>query len=396
MLSIRHVEKSFDKGAGARHVLQDVSLDIAPGEIFTLLGPSGCGKTTLLRLIAGLDSADAGSITFDGQPWVDVAQRRFAPPQKRQLGLVFQSYAIWPHLSVFDNLAYPLQQRGESAASIRTKVSRTLQTIGLTEHADRVAQQLSGGQQQRAALGRAIIAAPRLLLLDEPFSNLDVSLRQQLRLELKSLQASLGITMVLVTHDQEDAFALSDRIAVLNGGRVEQIGTAETLYDAPASAFVHDFIGKSATLRADVSDIDDAGNVHLLIGSAELGTIDQQRAARVWDGGRRVPRIGETLTLRVRPGGVRLQPHGAGIRVQIEHNILAGDRYETYVRFEDGQQLMVYQLRDAALRPGEQATLQLSAPPFIDTPSETASLSCPSTHSNKTSSWQTTSLRTSG
>ena len=395
MLTIRHVDKAFEKGAVARRILDDVSIDIQAGEIFTLLGPSGCGKTTLLRLIAGLEAPDAGSIRFDGQVWADPAQRRFVPPQQRHLGLVFQSYAIWPHLSVFDNLAYPLRQRGESKTAVKTKVARTLDAVGLSDYADRMAQQLSGGQQQRAALGRAIIAAPRLLLLDEPFSNLDVSLRQKLRLELKSLQAELGITMVLVTHDQEDAFALSNRIAVLNAGRVEQIANAETLYDEPVSGFVHDFIGKSATLHADVAEVDGAGNVHLRIGASMLGTIDQARAARLWSTSRRTARVGETLTLRVRPGGVRLLGNGAGARVKIEHNILAGDRYESYVRFDDGQQLMVYQPRDRAFAPGAHATLQLTDHPFFDSPSERITASCLPTPSSKTSSWQTTSWQTS-
>jgi len=433
MLSIRNVHKSFEKGTGARRILHDVSIDVQPGEIFTLLGPSGCGKTTLLRMIAGLDTPDGGAISFDGQAWADPAKRRFVPPQQRHIGLVFQSYAIWPHLSVFDNIAYPLRQRGRNAENrsrrpsavetIERRVEKILDAIGLTEQRDRMAQELSGGQQQRVALGRAVIDEPRLLLLDEPFSNLDVSLRQKLRLELKALQARLGVTMVLVTHDQEDAFALSDRIAVLNAGRVEQIATAEVLHDQPASGFVHDFIGKSSALRATVSHTHSDGRVGVRIGarplawSAESSTrqgvaFDHVGKTALAGTDMRSLRAGQALVLRVRPGDVQLRPDGVtkgteneagnhasnakGPRVQVQHNILAGDRYETYVTFADGQQLMVYQPRHAALQAGQYAVLHFTATPFFDTSNDAPPLPCLTTPSSMTSSWPTTSLPATG
>src|SRR5215471_12742339 len=237
VLSLDRVTKLF----GTTRAVDEVSLSVRRGEVFTLLGPSGCGKTTTLRLVAGLEHPDAGEITLRGRVVASARRRLFVPPHKRNLGMVFQSYAIWPHMTVFDNVAYPLALRGTKRAIAREKVSRVLGLVGLEGLETRSATLLSGGQMQRLALCRALVYEPDLLLLDEPFSNLDAKLREQMRLELKQLHRRLQITVLFVTHDQIEALSLSDRIAVMHLGRVEQLDTPRVLYDTPRSAIVRDF-----------------------------------------------------------------------------------------------------------------------------------------------------------
>ncbi len=218
-------------------VLKGVSLDIEPGEFFALLGPSGSGKSTLLRAIAGFNRHDSGTLLIDGR---DVGA---LPPWQRQIGMVFQNYALWPHLSVFHNVAFGLVERKVAKAEIRRRVGAALETVGLSGYAERRPNQLSGGQQQRVALARTIVIEPQLLLLDEPLSNLDKSLRVLMRQELLSLQRRLGITTIFVTHDQEEAMSTADRMAVLDQGVVQQVGAPATLYDEPANPFVAGFVG---------------------------------------------------------------------------------------------------------------------------------------------------------
>jgi iron(III) transport system ATP-binding protein len=226
---------------------QDVTFEVPAGKLFTLLGPSGCGKTTTLRSIAGLERPVAGEIRVDDQ--VMFSKGVFVPPNRRGLGMVFQSYAIWPHMSVFENAAFPLRV---SKKFSREKVLRVLKTVALEDFADREATKLSGGQQQRLALARALVMEPRLLLLDEPLSNLDAKLRERMRFELKRLQRELGITTVYVTHDQSEALALSHSIAVMNAGRIEQIGSPREIYERPHNQFVADFVGSTNFLEARV------------------------------------------------------------------------------------------------------------------------------------------------
>lgn len=348
MLEIRHIVKSFD----GHRVLDNLSLEIRQGEIFTLLGASGCGKTTLLRILAGLESPEEGRLYFRGEPWVDTSTRTFLPPQKRGVGLVFQSYAVWPHLNVFDNVAYPLRNQKLSRRQIQDRVLRMLGSVGLAGYENRATHRLSGGQQQRVAMARALVGDPALLLLDEPFSNLDVGLRKQLRQELKDLQKRLGLTVVLVTHDQEDAFALSDRIAVLKAGRVEQIGSAEEIHDRPATPFVRGFVGRGTRLHGRLTGSGDracvAGGIVILAEPLNY-LVDSQ------------------LTLWIRPDVVSFvacdSGGGSGIRGQVSHSIFAGDRYETYVDLDDGQQLMAYQLRHQLSAPGSWVTLTFSSNP---------------------------------
>jgi iron(III) transport system ATP-binding protein len=229
----RHVRLSY----GPTEVLKDVSLDIEPGEFFALLGPSGSGKSTLLRLIAGFNRHQSGQVLVDGQ---DVSP---LPPWQRNIGMVFQNYALWPHMTVWDNVAFGLVERKAPKAEIQRKVGAALELVGLGQYAQRRPNQLSGGQQQRVALARTIVIEPQVLLLDEPLSNLDKTLRVQMRQELLALQRRLGLTTVFVTHDQEEAMTTADRMAVLDQGVVQQVGAPATLYDYPVNTFVAGFVG---------------------------------------------------------------------------------------------------------------------------------------------------------
>lgn len=242
MLRLEHVTRRF----GETTAVADLSLEIAPGELLTLLGPSGCGKTTTLRMVAGFETPTAGRILLEGREITRV------PPQRRGFGMVFQNYALFPHLDVAGNVAFGLEGRGTPRAEIRSRVEEALALVDLAGYGTRKIQQLSGGQQQRVALARALAPEPRILLLDEPLSNLDATLRERTRTELRSLLERLGITAIFVTHDQEEAFALADRIAVMEGGRLQQVGTPEELYLRPANPFVATFLGRANFLEARV------------------------------------------------------------------------------------------------------------------------------------------------
>ncbi|MBQ6374836.1 MAG: ABC transporter ATP-binding protein [Clostridia bacterium] len=237
-ITIKNVTKAF----GEKVVLQAFDATFHDGEFITLLGPSGCGKTTMLRMIAGFERPTSGEILFDDQ--LVSGNRAFVPPEKRSIGMVFQSYAVWPHMNVFDNVAYPLTIQKLAKPEIEARVARVLEITHLSQYARRFPNQLSGGQQQRVALARALVAEPKLLLLDEPLSNLDAKLRESMRFEIKEIQRKLGITVVYVTHDQTEAMAMSDRIFLINGGVVQQSGSPEEIYNAPANQFVADFLGK--------------------------------------------------------------------------------------------------------------------------------------------------------
>ena len=241
---------------------QDVTFEVEEGRLFTLLGPSGCGKTTTLRSIAGLERPQAGEITVNGTVVFSSTKRVFVPPHKRGFGMVFQSYAIWPHMTVQQNAAFPLEVGGTrySRAQVRDKVMQVLAAVQLDHVADRPATKLSGGQQQRLALARALVMEPALLLLDEPLSNLDAKLRERMRFELKRLQRDLKITTVYVTHDQAEALALSHEIAVMQDGRIQQIGRPRDIYEHPASRFVADFVGTTNFIDGTVVDAGTAGH----------------------------------------------------------------------------------------------------------------------------------------
>ena len=249
MLQVENLTKLYaaeDSGG-----IRDIAFEVAAGEFYTLLGPSGCGKSTTLRSVAGLEEPSSGRVTLENRVIFDFDKGVFVPANQRRLGMVFQSYAVWPHMSVFDNTAFPLRMARDkrwSKAEIRQRVTRTLETMGLAALADRSAAHLSGGQQQRLALARALVGEPRLLLLDEPLSNLDALLREQMRTELRRLQKEVGVTAVYVTHDQSEALALSDRIAIMHNGAIVQIGAPRQIYDQPRNAFVATFVGRSNLL----------------------------------------------------------------------------------------------------------------------------------------------------
>ncbi|TCR65317.1 ABC transporter ATP-binding protein [Bosea sp. BK604] len=245
-------------GYGTLEVVKGIDLDVAPGEIITLLGPSGCGKTTTLRAIAGFVSPSHGAIRLNGRDVTEV------PPNKRNIGLVFQGYALFPHMSVFDNVAYGLRMRKVPAPEIRERVGRALALVKLERFAERKPRQLSGGQQQRVAIARALVIEPDVLLLDEPLSNLDAKLRHEMRVELRRLLKDMGIASIFVTHDQEEAIVLSDRVVLMNEGRIEQEGTPETMYNRPGSLFAAAFLGQANFLK---------GTVHEL-GTDGMATID--------------------------------------------------------------------------------------------------------------------------
>jgi iron(III) transport system ATP-binding protein len=294
ILVARGLGRRYPNAAAPAVVALD--LHILPGEFFTLLGPSGCGKTTTLRMIAGLERPDAGSLILADETLSDANSRRFVPPHRRDIAMVFQSYAIWPHMTVLQNVVFPLEgEAGLDAATRRRRSMAALEQVGLAALADRGATLLSGGQQQRVALARAIVREAKLLLLDEPLSNLDAALREQMRTELKDLQRRIGTTSIYVTHDQEEALSLSDRIAVMRDGVLADLGTPEELYLRPRDAFTAAFIGRTRCLPARVLARDATG----ALVETTFGTVRCATAAP--DG---------AVQLMVRPEHILLGPPG--------------------------------------------------------------------------------------
>ncbi len=284
----------------------EVSFEVPPGKLFTLLGPSGCGKTTTLRSIAGLERPRSGETSVSGEVIYSSKKNVFVPPNRRGLGMVFQSYAIWPHMTVFDNAAFPLQvsRKKLRRKEVEQRVQRVLKVVSLDDMAEREATKLSGGQQQRLALARALVMEPPLLLLDEPLSNLDAKLRERMRFELKRLQRDLGITTVYVTHDQSEALALSHSIAVMNAGRIEQIGSPREIYERPRNQFVADFIGTTNFIRGSVSEA--AGGVYRI--RSEVGELTVRGADPLEAGAR--------VVVSVRPEDISLsetRPQGENV-----------------------------------------------------------------------------------
>ena len=334
-VSLAGLEKRFD-GVGA---VRGISLDIRSGEFLTLLGPSGSGKTTTLMMIAGFETPSAGDIVVDGRSVVAT------PPNKRNLGMVFQNYALFPHLTVADNIGFPLKQRGVARAERARAVGEALEVVRLPGYGKRYPRQLSGGQQQRVALARAIVFRPRLLLMDEPLGALDKQLREGLQTELRRLHGELGITFVYVTHDQDEALTMSDRIAVVNEGRIAQLGTPEDLYDRPASRFVASFIGESNFLPGALHGFE-GDRALVSVGGAMLHA---NAAAR--------PAPGSPVTLTVRPermyfAGSRLADDAMENRLQatVTEATFAGDCCRYQCRVAGGEVFTVKQACGAAIR----------------------------------------------
>ncbi len=300
-LVLDNVNKTFTSRGGVGEVtaVDGVSLNIQRGDLVTLLGPSGCGKTTTLRLIAGFEFPTSGRILLDGQAINDL------PPHKRDMSMVFQSYAIFPHLNVFENIAYGLNVQKRPRDEIKRRAAKVLELVELTGLENRAPNQLSGGQQQRVALARALIMEPKVLLMDEPLSNLDAKLREQMRTEIRRIQKSLGITSVYVTHDQVEAMTLSDQVVVMNKGKIEQIGSPTEIYRRPATRFVADFIGRANFVEATVRDRQDG---HLVLDALGTTLTALTPAATL--------RPGDPATLVLRPEMVEIdspQAHVAGI-----------------------------------------------------------------------------------
>jgi ABC-type Fe3+/spermidine/putrescine transport system ATPase subunit len=343
------------KWFGSDRAVDDVSFSVPKGKFLTLLGPSGCGKTTTLMSIAGLHTIDGGRIDVGGVTYTAPERGIFLPPEKRDIGMVFQSYAIWPHMTVAQNVAYPLEIRKVARSEIGDRVAEVLKLVGLSTMSGKLATQLSGGQQQRTALARAIVFHPRLLLFDEPLSNLDLKLREQMRVELKRIQHEVGITSIYVTHDQAEALVMSDEIIVMSKGKIEQRGGPHDIYARPANAYVSNFIGVANLLKGRVVEITAPGRGAFEIAEGET---------RV-----RVPckltnglAAGADAMLSVRPENVdALRERGSGdggIEGEVLQTIFLGNCVDCRVRWGDYEWKVLAHPRDR-LASGDRVFLRL-------------------------------------
>jgi iron(III) transport system ATP-binding protein len=341
--------------------VDNLSLDVADGEIVTLLGPSGCGKTTTLRMAAGLEVPDEGDIYFGDTAVVMSSKGLCLPPNKRDMGIVFQSYAIWPHMTVAQNVAFPLKSRKFPRSEIKDRVARALELVGMAGYEDRPGPLLSGGQQQRVAFARALITEPRVLLLDEPFSNLDAKLREKMRIRVKRLQKELNIAFLFVTHDQVEALSLSTRIALMNGGIVQQHGSPRLLYENPANEFVRDFIGKTLLFRGRVKAGDPSGRLSIALDEAR----DCVVYGRTYETGG--IEEGAEVFIGVRPEDVEIEPvEGAQVppgmlEGKIDTALFVGERIEYQVAVEGQGMIDIYGERHQSIDEGRKVWLKLRA-----------------------------------
>lgn len=318
---------------GTVNAIDNINLEVAAGEFLTLLGPSGCGKSTTLAAIAGLDQPTAGRIDFQGRTLFDADRNLWLPPEDRGFGVVFQSYALWPHMSVEKNVALPLRLRKVPSAELEQRVAQALELVGLSAYAKRYPGELSGGQQQRVALARAVVFRPPLLLLDEPLSNLDAQLRQDARIWLKSIQRELGLTAIYVTHDQEEALSMSDRIVVMRGGKIIQLGTPEQIYEHPVHPFAATFIGSANLLRG----------AHVTSGTGNVLGVTLSDGQQLRGTAPHPLKQGEQVEIAIRPQNIHLsEVEGAScLKVVFGAANYLGDHFEQQL-FLGGETLRVF------------------------------------------------------
>jgi spermidine/putrescine transport system ATP-binding protein len=347
IIELRGVAKYY----GSTSALHNINLEIANGEFLTLLGPSGCGKTTILRLISGFERPSKGELLLKG---VDITD---APPEKRQVNTVFQNYALFPHMNVWDNVSFGLKMQGVKNPERSNRVAETLRRVHLDTLADRMPHQLSGGQQQRVAIARAIINNPLVLLLDEPFSALDFKLRKQMQLEIKHLQRQLGITFVFVTHDQEEAFAMSDRVVVMNEGEIRQIGTSQEIYEEPENLFVARFVGEINVLKAVITRVGEDGTYMASVEGQEFAL----RAKREFA-------VGEAVSVLLRPEDLKVYleqekalapPFFCG---RIEETVYKGATVDILLTLDNGKTLQAAEFFneddiEISYRPGDRVSV---------------------------------------
>ena len=368
-LRIQNLYKTFDRVVAVNHI----NLEVAEGEFFTLLGSSGCGKTTTLRMVGGLEKPDGGEIHLGNRCLVSESKRLFIKPEKRDMGMVFQSYALWPHMTVFENVVYPLKLRGIKGREAEKRVAEVLELVGLAGLEDRPAPALSGGQQQRVALARALVFSPRVLLLDEPLSNLDAQLREEMRRELKALQQRLGITVLFVTHDQIEALSLSDRIAIMQTGQLEQVGGPEDVYYHPATPFVRDFLGKTFLLPGKILGIADH-QINVAIQQFDASPLSIQRS-NLSASGNGLTGVGQSVMVAIRPEQVELwakAPEGKlnMVPANLQSVQFLGDRYEYTVALGSETRVLVSPA-SRYLKAGEKIYLELKSEGITLWPRET-------------------------
>ena len=358
-VSLKNLWKTYP--GNANPAVTDLSLDIRDGEILTLLGPSGCGKTTTLRMVAGLEVPDAGDIFFGEQAVVLTARRLCLAPDKRNVGMVFQSYAIWPHMTVAENVAFPLRARHFPKSEIKDRVLKALDLVGLSGFEERPGPLLSGGQQQRVAFARALVTEPRVLLLDEPFSNLDAKLREQMRISVKLLQKRLNVAMLFVTHDQIEALSLSNRIALMNFGVVQQQGDPRLLYEEPANEFVRDFVGRTLLFKGKVQTSNPAGQMAIAL----EGAADCVVFGRTYNP--EAIKSGALVYIGVRPEDIEIQPAAAAtppagmIGGTVQAALFVGERIEYQVEVDGQSVIVIYGERHRPIDEGSKVWLKLRA-----------------------------------
>jgi iron(III) transport system ATP-binding protein len=348
-ITIKGLTKSFNAGDDAAAAVADLNLDIKDNQFITLLGPSGCGKTTTLRMIAGYIVPDAGTIHVDNR--LVSSHSSVTPPDQRGMGMVFQNYAVWPHKTVYENVVFGLKLRKLPSAQVKKKMDETLALVNLTGLEARYPNELSGGQQQRVALARSLVVEPEILLLDEPLSNLDAKLRENMRVELKRLQRRTGITFVYVTHDQAEALALSDHIAVMHGGKLQQYGTPNEVYEKPANRVVADFMGLVNFLPAKVVETKDGAGT-IAAGSLTLN-VPVPAGSNAGDG----------VEVAIRPENIHLKKAGAGsgASAKISERTFLGNVSEYYATLDSGQTLRVQTHPKQVFAIGEAVAVEIDA-----------------------------------